>query len=45
MVVQDEGKASVCKDGDKNAAYTLPHSAITDFADLSVQSEADALLG
>lgn len=44
LVVQDEGKPSVCRDGDKNPVYTPP-GLIEDFADLSAQSEADALLG
>ena len=44
LVVQDEGSPSVCKEGDKNARYTPP-GLVEDFADLSVNSEANALLG
>lgn len=43
IIVQKEGSPSVCKVGDKNTPYALPSA--DDFADLSVTSEADALLG
>ena len=43
LVVQDEGKPSVCKEGDKNPPYALPSA--DDFADLSVPTEAQQLLG
>ena len=43
LVVQDEGKPSVCKEGDKNPPYALPSA--DDFTDLSVPTEAQQLLG
>lgn len=42
LVTQPDGKPSVCQEGDKNPVYT-PVTA-EDFADLSVQSEAERLL-
>jgi hypothetical protein len=42
IVVQPDGKPSVCQDGDKNERY-VPVTA-EDFADLSAQTEAQRLL-
>jgi hypothetical protein len=42
LIVQPDGKPSVCQDGDKNPVYT-PVTA-EDFADLSAQTEAQRLL-
>jgi Protein of unknown function (DUF2800). len=42
LVTQADGKPSVCQDGDKNERY-VPVSA-ADFADLSVETEAERLL-
>lgn len=43
LVSQAEGKPSVSQDGDKNPPYEI--STATDFADLSVETEAQRLLG
>lgn len=44
VIVQSEGKPSVCKEGDKNPPYQI--STAQDFADIpSVESEAERLLG
>lgn len=42
LTVQADGKPSVCREGDKNPKYQI--STAEDFADLSVQSEAERLL-
>lgn len=42
LVVQAEGKPSVCRDGDSNPPYAL--TTADDFADLTAQSEAERLL-
>jgi len=43
LVTQDDGKPSVCRDGDKNPPYTPP-GLVEDFADLSADAEVDGLL-
>ena len=42
LIVQADGKPSVCQEGDKNPVYTPVTAA--DFADLSVETEAQRLL-
>lgn len=43
LIVQADGKPSVCKEGDKNPPYEPVKAG--DFADLSAESEAQRLLG